>query len=494
MQSVDRFPKRDIARAESVLQLFLIVYRYLERTQRWEAILGHEDELRTPAADQLKTRWRSDVCAALTNAPPAHVTDYFLAVGRMRRKLSAAEVAAKLLTGLRAIDSALVGAYAFAIDELDRPDGRAGLRTRLRLGQPYEVWKDLALYPKPGAAVYRAGIRGQYLRDLFAYLCVVSTSKASGRIPVSYLVNPMPPAGMDPFERVGLIPVVLDPEEVEWSLERNERYGVRIQPALIREIEARVIDALDWLMVRKPGIVLLPELASDPVIAASIKRYLRNRAERRLYTPSLVLCGTWLAPDGQGHRNRALVVGADGADLWTQNKMHAYYFSAPEQERAGSPLREAHLVGRTEAIEVYPRKIVVYDLSPEHRCAVLICEDFQQDSSATALADWGVTLLLVPVMNEAIESDAWVTKRAIYLSLRPGASSVVLNSGTLVEPRLAPRNDAASVASQLSRIIGSPRVAVDWETFMPDDSIHPWAILGTVIPEPALGSSGVDMD
>jgi hypothetical protein len=475
-----RFQKlsRDIGKASSSLQLFLIVYRFLDDGQFWGGAFGRQHELYDKTAQTLVAAWHDDVIRTVLTTPPSQMVVYFQAIASASKKRPDADLALDLLKGLRAIDAALAGAHLFGPDAVGKLAPFQALRNRLRASTPYEVWKEWGIFPKPRPAL---DLRGQYLDDYLNYLSVVHIKGAQTSIAIKYQANDLARDGVDELECVGAIPVVLAANHVKWALLEPQKYSVALNPDELDNIIKLVMGGMDWLLARKPQIVMLPELVNHPELLKAIKLYLSGRTSRGEYTPSLVMCGSKMTKVGSTIRNRAYVLAGDGVDLWTQDKMHAYKFSKEEQRDAGYPLKEAVPVDRTEDIGIHPREITLYDMGSAWRCAVLICEDFQQDESVKAMQGWDVSLLLVPVMNGPFDRSSWAFDRAVQLAKRPGMTTAIVNSATLMAP-LPASVSVDAVASRLARIVGCPRVNVAWEALVPPGFQQPSAIFARLSP------------
>ncbi|WP_281848699.1 hypothetical protein [Dyella sp. GSA-30] len=334
---------------------------------------------------------------------------------------------------------------------------------------------DLNVFPRPSRHMFPE-VRGQSsLSELLDFLTVVRTGP---NLSLDYqpLFDTLASEGGE-FRRIGIIPAIHSAGELVWSKVGEDRYSIaETEPADL--VASRVCLALNWLAEQGADLVLLPELVSGPRLVAAIAGHLGRMQGQGLTPPAMVLAGTYMAQDEYGHpRNRAVLLDSDGVELWTQDKLHAYRFTADEQGRAGHPLGKDDVQDRDEQIAVEPRTIVVADLSAAMRVVVLTCEDFIQDRPHRAtLADIDITALWVPVMSgprPAPPAQGWINDAAMHYVRHPGATSVVANSGALLDA--AHRSDHW----QYSEVRASPRTVPRWEA-LKDEQGLPIAWLGVL--------------
>lgn len=392
------------------------------------------------------------------------------ASGRM-----SAENSRDLVLTLRTLDSAFLGVHSADTLSSDDSPGLARLRSRLWRGEPLMQYGDLNVFPRPSRHMFPE-VRGQSsLSELLDFLTVVRTD-ANLSLDYQPLFDILTP-GRDEFRRIGIIPAIHSAGELAWSKIGDDRYSIaEAEPTDL--VANRVCRALTWLAEQGVDLVLLPELVSGPQLVAAIAGHLGRMQGQGLTPPAMVLAGTHMTQDESGHpRNRAVLLDSDGAELWTQDKLHAYRFTADEQRKAGHPLGEDDVQDRNEQIAVEPRPIVVKDLSAATRVVVLTCEDFIQDRPhRAALADIDITALWVPVMSgprPAPPAQGWINDAAMNYVRHPGATSLVANSGALLD--VAHRSDHW----QYSEVRASPRTVARWES-MKDEQGLPIAWLGVL--------------
>ncbi len=341
--------------------------------------------------------------------------------------------------------------------------GLVRLRTNLRKGQPLFGHGSLSVYPKP-MRLFSPECRGQSsLSELLDVLTVVHPTPhlRLDHYTVPYVGEP----GADGFRNIGIVPAIRNSSELVWKRESNDRYSVWELPQT-EAIHVRIREALDLLLHMGADLVLLPELVAGPELVGMLSTYLAQRSSARLPTPLLLLAGTQMVSDGDGpRRNRAIILDGAGTEVWSQDKMHAYCFTAAAQGETGHPLGVDELVDRHEDIAVEPRVLVVVDLSPSQRLVVLTCEDFiQEQPHRSMVVDICATTLLVPIMapkRGEPPSQGWITDAAMNYVRRPGATSVVANSGALILG-----GEEAMQAWQFAEIRSSPRLTSVWEPVM----------------------------
>lgn len=380
-----------------------------------------------------------------------------------------------LVIALRTLDSAFAGVnVADSLIDTDNP-GLVRLRQNLWKGRPLFHSATLRAYPKPmrQSAPER---RGQSrLTELLDVLTVVRNNEhLEVEVRVATSVQKI---GHEGYRCIGIIPAINHSSELKWAQEPNDRYSIE-EHADAAAVHARVRAALEALIAGGAQIVVLPELVSGEALIRMLKSYLCEQAGKGRPTPALLLAGTYMAKSGDDpfRRNRAIVLDGEGNELWRQDKMHAYRFSAWDQAKTGHPLGQDKLVDRDEDICLEPRRLVVVDVAPSQRLVVLTCEDFlQDDPHRPAIADLFVTTLLVPIMAPARAeppNQGWVRDAAMNYVRHPGATSVVANSGTLLMTE-----GEQCQWWQLGDVLSAPRVTPVWEPIAAPEGGPPMAWL-----------------
>ncbi len=368
----------------------------------------------------------------------------------------AAETSLQLVTALLVIEHAYRGLHPAEVS-VDDTMHFAELRTMLRRGEPLFPHERLRVYTRPRRTVRRMS-RGQ--PDLNSLLRHFVVAEPPANLQLTYACYfPLGARGRGGFRRIGVVPTIAHADELQWSKEGDNRYRVEINTTARTAVWRRVEAALVQLVSRRADLVILPELSGAEWLDDFIADWMvAQPSHARL--PALVVAGTRLARDEGGRlRNRAHVLGPRGELAWTQDKLHAYTFTAENQRDANCPLGSDDLCHRTEAIAVDPRKLNIVDLSSSQRVVLLTCEDFAQEAPHTAsIRALQATLILVPVMapGRAGEEQTWLHRRAMDYIQQPGAASVVANSGALV---LTHQRTAASYA----QVLADPRVQGHWE-------------------------------
>lgn len=366
------------------------------------------------------------------------------------------QISKSLVIALRVLDASFRGVHPGEVGVLADGKGFARLRAQIRQGEPLFQAHGLSVYPRPRRLLLPES-RGQgRLTDLLDNLAVVAQC-AQLRVVnrLAFSTGASTPQG---FSRVGIIPTIHAHRELSWTREANERYSVREHPESTGIIHERVAKALRLLMDAGADLVLMPELVAGPELNQLLSGELARRTHERLPNPLLILSGTLLVNEGERTRNRAHLYDREGELLWCQDKLHAYRFSVREQEDAGHPLGAEDLVDRIEAIDVEPRTLYVVDMSPTQRLVVLTCEDFiQPDPHRAAITDIVATTILVPIMsgNRASADSGWIQDAALNFVRHPGATSIVANSGALLQ-------GGQEVGWQFGHLVSSPRLEVQW--------------------------------
>jgi hypothetical protein len=351
------------------------------------------------------------------------------------------ENSAEVVRGLRAIDDALRGFHSARVVGVSDSMKAALLRGQLRTGKPLAIIDQFALYPRPARA--KIPERGQ--GDPGMLLQHVAVIRRVADFEVSLVVHLQDAlADQTQFKCVGVVPVVHHHGELAWQPIGATRYRVDEDPSTSDAIKSRVNRALDEIASQEAQVVLMPELVSGPKLRSAVAARLRERSSRGDATPLITLCGTSLETVGGGTRNQAAVLDSEGDIVWTQNKLHAYRFSAEEQSAVGFPLGPAP-ADRQEAIDIAPSALVIVDLNANLRVVVLICEDLiQAPPHAVAIQQMGVTTVLAPIMdrspnlrpNTSLPDLGWLEHGALTYIRHPGASTFIANSGTLVVQNL----------------------------------------------------------
>jgi predicted amidohydrolase len=255
----------------------------------------------------------------------------------------------------------------------------------------------------------------------------------------------------DGLLRLGVIPAIQQASELEWQADIHRRtYQVRLAAAAEASVVNRTLAALDWLLSKEAEIILMPELVSSTTLLRRIKQW---RASRVSSFPRLIVAGSHLCPSTATVgklANRAHIIGSSGMEMWAQNKMNPYTYTAQHQI-ACNHLLSTPPVDLVEDIDRLPVIVAVRDTLAGERLAVLICEDFARDLPHRAtLVSMGVNRLLVPVMNGARGSaHDWIARHGITYANEPFAVSLVANSATLVSSNghMAERVDLAAIFS-----------------------------------------------
>ncbi len=348
-----------------------------------------------------------------------------------------AENSAEIVRGMRALDDALRGFHPARVAGSSDSMAAARLRGQLRNGRPLAKNNRYALYPRPLSA--KPPERGQ--GDAGLLLNHVAVMRLVADFDVRLVVHLQDQLiDQAQFNRVGVVPVIHDHKELAWQSVGESRYRVDEVAASGAAIKNRVEHALSEMATQAAQLILMPELVSGPALRAVVATHLGERSRRGELVPVITLCGTSLENVQGTTRNQAAILDWEGDVLWTQNKLHAYRFSAADQGRLGFPLGE-NPKDRQEAIDVAPSALIVVDLSANIRIVVLICEDLiQVQPHAAAIQQMGVTTVLSPIMdktpdlipNTLAPDLAWLKDGALSYIRHPGASTFIANSGTLV--------------------------------------------------------------
>lgn len=372
----------------------------------------------------------------------------------------------QLVIALRVLDAAFRGVHTADVSSSNDLSGFVRLRTNLRKGKPLFGSGNLEVFPKP-MRLSSPERRGQSsLSELLDVLTVVH-SKPHLHLEY-YTALDVGRPGLEGFRNIGIIPAIQNADELVWRREPNSRYSISERPHSVA-IHERICDALVQLLDMGADLVVLPELVAGPDLVGKLSACLAQRAVAGLATPVLVLAGTQMVADRDGaRRNRAVILDGAGSEVWHQDKLHAYCFTAAAQQAASHPLGIDELLDRHEDISLEPRTLVVVDLSASQRLVVLTCEDFiQEQPHRSVIIDICATTLLVPIMAPSRAeppAQGWVTDAAMNYVRHPGATSVVANSGALVMEEEANRQ-----AWQFGEVRSSPRLRPIWHA-VPDEA------------------------
>ncbi|MFC4310540.1 hypothetical protein ACFPN2_15725 [Steroidobacter flavus] len=298
------------------------------------------------------------------------------------------------------------------------------------------------LLPRVGRAAQPA--RSE--RDFFSSLCRMQAHDGCG---IEYLLcDRLGPTGAAPLApgrrsmRVGVVAAVQHPSELSWTVDkRRQVYSVALKPEAEAAVIRRTLAGLQWLAAEGAEIVLLPELVASTALDERVREWLLACKSSK---PRLVITGTYLksVPGRRQARNRAHAVDGDGLELWYQDKMHQYNFTADHQRDGGCILADEALV---EDIDVSDRSLVIVDSPLGERIAIQICEDFARTvPQKQLLVEAGVNVLLVPVMAAAKKhppaiKTEWLKRCALDFADEVRALSLVSNSGALLCPEGRPR-------------------------------------------------------
>jgi hypothetical protein len=240
--------------------------------------------------------------------------------------------------------------------------------------------------------------------------------------------------------RVGVIPIVHDGEELNWSAPTSDSYRVRIRHNRRDELKGRMLEALNWLAERKVDLVLMPELVGSVGMLDAVQDWRRKHLS---LWPRLILAGSFLLdpknasenpeePDSPRERNRAYVIKSDGDELCLQDKMHRQSVS-PDDQYKGMFRDQAH---RSEHICITPRRLAVRDLGPGYRLCVLSWADFSSPELQRKIAKLAVSTILVPAMNRpctASEYSVSTSEKGRLNARMAGALCCIANSAALAQ-------------------------------------------------------------
>jgi hypothetical protein len=179
-------------------------------------------------------------------------------------------------------------------------------------------------------------------------------------------------------------------------------------PGLLTTASPTLISRLlEHLARERIHLALLPELALSEAELGDLKGQLRAR-HRRL--PALLIAGLVHRPsnDGNSHVNEALVLDADGKELFRHEKLE--------------PITHKDL-GRED---ILPRQSERYHYldTPVGRLVVNVCRDFRSDVPMVLNRALGATLLAVPAYSQALD---FVMEEARVLGARQCAITVAAN-------------------------------------------------------------------
>lgn len=452
-----------------VSSAFLALFKFIDESPNgrfgWlrlgsEAVNGVE-------CDALIATWHEKLRQSISEGLEV---SWLLGIGELRSSLQdistrgaiTAEASKGVVIGLRVLDAAFRGVHPGEVFGGTDGPGFVALRERVRGGQSLFEFAGFEAYPRPRrlATIYERGQRR--LTDLLENLVVIRQTPQLRLINVvAFASGALGPRG---FKRIGVIPTIDTHRELAWSREPHGQYKVVGRADIQDEIHGRVLTALSQLADAGAELLLLPELVSAPELDELIGAELARRAANRLPRPALVLAGTRLVVADGLVRNRALLLDGEGDPAWVQDKLHAYCFTAREQANAGHPLGTEELADRLEAIDVEPRELCVVDLSPTQRVAVLTCEDFiQDDPHREIITDMVATTILVPIMSgrRAGPNAGWIQDGALNYVRHPGATSVIANSGTLM--------NGTTDGWQYGHVVSTPQIEAEWSAIRDSD-------------------------
>jgi predicted amidohydrolase len=372
-----------------------------------------------------------------------------------------------LVTALLVLDDSFDGVHVGEVLADYDEEGFVELRSRLRNGRPLFAMGSYSALPRPRRAIpfvpRGQGIVAELLRNL---AIVKEKPPLTVRNSIMFHGSDRPVRG---FDRIGIIPTINEHAELEWIKDGPQRYRVDECLAAKQVVRDRVRAGLNLLCDAGVDLILMPELVSSTALTELVGLELRTRSDIGKATPYLVLAGTsFVLSDGRT-RNRATLFNGRGDVVWVQDKMHAYTFTVREQAESGHPLGQADLADRCEAMDPEPRTLHLVDLSATQRVAVLTCEDFiQPEPHQSVVAEAATTLILVPIMSGRRESSAvgWIHDGALNYARRPGATSVIANSGTLL--------NGPGEGWQYGHVVAEPRVSADWQQLPPDGKAVAW--------------------
>lgn len=431
-----------LQRGEELLPAFLALYRFIHASDDaglgWYS-LGDEQVLGVEC-DLAIGQWNAALIECIRTG--AKFADY-LKIAKLRAALESIQSTGRvtpenskhIVIALRVIEAAFRGVHLAEVSGVSDSLAVADMRTALRKGLPLTSDETYSVFPRP-RRLARSDERGQcVLSDFLDVLCVVQTEP---QMTIRYQATFGDyDAGLGGFERIGIVPAINNASELEWRREANNKYSIQENLAVEYEVHQRVIQALDALLAVNVDVILLPELVSGPRLLAMIKKHLARQALGGKRMPILVLAGSQLVKDADDRiRNRAHVLSGEGDEVWYQDKLHAYRFSANEQKNAGYPLGPDDVVDRVENISITPRTLQVVDVSPSLRVVVLICEDLKQPlPHADKVHELCVTSILVPIMSgerAKPPTEGWVSRGVMTYVDHPGAACIVANSSTLI--------------------------------------------------------------
>lgn len=458
----------------ALLEIFEFCARYREACWGWIP-LGDE-QIEGYALDKVIRRTRPILRDAFLEERPVEEVAELLGVQSSLRAIVGSnrvtpENSAEIVRGLRAIDDAFRGFHSARVVGVSDSMKAALLRAQLRTGKPLAIIDEFALYPRPART--KIPERGQ--GDPGMLLQHVAVIRRVADFEVRLVVRLQDAlADQTQFKRVGVVPVVHHHGELAWQPIGATRYRVDEDPRTSETIKSRVNRALDEIASQEAQVVLMPELVSGPKLRSAVAAQLGERSSRGEATPLITLCGTSLENVGGTTRNQATVLDSEGDVVWTQNKLHAYRFSAEEQTAVGFPLGPVP-ADRQEAIDIAPSALVIVDLNANLRVVVLICEDLiQAPPHEVAIQQMGVTTVLAPIMdrspnlraNTALPDLGWLEHGALSYVRHPGASTFIANSGSLVVQN---RDDHWSYANAFT----VPRSPAAWRPIPAEEAAAP---------------------
>lgn len=427
--------KQKLAQPVRAIEIFVDLYDFVSAfsLQTWLNVLGETYLSLAPQVDQHR-EWGKKIRCSIGLA----LFDGALQVAGLEAALerlaeegheTEREAARGVLLAMMVFDRAFLGVHPLgAYDKSDTPE-IAELRTQLRQGMSLYETSDrrLRVYPAPlrENRTHKTGVEAQ---DFLKCLCV---AKVDARLTIEYICDSAAShIGSTEYLCFGYLPVIWQLEELDWQVMDNTNYRATHRSELVDSIVDRVCCGFEALCNRGAQLVVLPELVGHPLIRDALRKRIKRRVRDGIFVPALVMSGSEFEPSIPS--NRAYVLTANGNILWSQDKMQPYTFTTGAQQNAQYPFGRDDLRDRREDIDTANPRLVIADVLPSERAAVLICEDFcQREPHLDGLYALKANLLFVPVMDGIRPPDDWIMVRGRELSKRPGTKSAISNSGTL---------------------------------------------------------------
>lgn len=467
--------KRTLARAAPAIELFVALYDFVREygLHAWLNALG-ETYLSLAIVTDRHRDWSERIRRSIGRSPfedALQIAGIGEALEHLAEKGAGAdrEAAKAVVVAMMVFDRAFLGIHPLGVyGRSDTPE-LAELRSRLRRGLPIHETDDgrLRVYPAP-LREERSAKNGVEVQDFLKWLCVATVD---ARLRIEYVCDSAAShIGIGEYRCFGYLPVIWELNELEWRVMGNANYRATHREASLDAVVERICRGFDALCERGAELVLLPELVGHPRIREALRERIKRRARDGAFVPALVMSGSEF--ESAVPSNRAYVLTANGDVLWWQDKMQPYTFTTGAQQNARYPFGRDDLRDRREDIDTANPRLVVADVLPSERAAVLICEDFwQRDPHLNGLNALKANLLFVPVMDGIRPPDDWIMVRGRDLSKRPGMKSVVANSGTLVSSASEtedPRRHYADLFTPDHWYWKQP----EWETIPADPSLN----------------------